>query len=67
MTMLFFAGLLWLAPKLLPEPSVEQGGQIVRGNRILLIQDKSGSMTQWLPIWQKTEKSKIKDLTLFFS
>lgn len=45
--LILFAGLLWLAPKLVPEPSVEQGGQIVWGNRVLFIQDKSGSMTPY--------------------
>lgn len=42
--LILFTVLCWVAPKLVPESSVEQGGKIVRGNRILLIQDTSGSM-----------------------
>jgi hypothetical protein len=35
---------IWLAPSLIPASDVERGGVTIRGNRVLLIQDDSGSM-----------------------
>ena len=43
---LLLAGAMLIAPALLPDDSAEQVGSIVIGGKILLIQDKSGSMRQ---------------------
>ena len=39
--LILFTVVFWLVPNLVPESSVEQGGEVVRGSRIVLIQDTS--------------------------